>query len=145
MSSFREHWLRVSRTARFVVAGDPATAPEAWFVLHGYGQAADRFATRFAALPGACRRDESEDDSEDEQRPAVSSHASNVRPDSRLVPEDLDPLTRAGDFVASLPEGQGEDARLPLACLSRDPELGPVSLEEPLADRDETLDQGIER
>ena len=52
MSSFREHWLRVSRTARFVVAGDPATAPEAWFVLHGYGQAADRFATRFAALPG---------------------------------------------------------------------------------------------
>lgn len=52
MSSFREHWLRVARTARFVAAGEPATAAEAWFVLHGYGQAADRFAARFADLPG---------------------------------------------------------------------------------------------
>ena len=52
MSHIREHSLRISRTARFVVYGEPATAPEAWFVLHGYRQLADRFMRRFTELPG---------------------------------------------------------------------------------------------
>lgn len=52
MSHIREHSLRISRTARFSVCGDPATAPEAWFVLHGYRQLAGRFIHRFAELPG---------------------------------------------------------------------------------------------
>ena len=52
MTTFREHHLRVSRTARFLVAGDATTAPEAWFVLHGYRQLAERFIRRFAELPG---------------------------------------------------------------------------------------------
>lgn len=33
--------------------GDPATAGEVWFVLHGYRQLAERFIQRFSALPGA--------------------------------------------------------------------------------------------
>lgn len=52
MSRIREHSLRISRTARFAVCGDPATASEAWFVLHGYRQLAGRFIHRFADLPG---------------------------------------------------------------------------------------------
>ena len=52
MSPIREQSLRISRTARFAVCGDPATAPEAWFVLHGYRQLAGRFIQRFADLPG---------------------------------------------------------------------------------------------
>lgn len=32
--------------------GDPATAGEVWFALHGYGQLASRFARRLKALPG---------------------------------------------------------------------------------------------
>jgi predicted esterase len=48
----REHHLRVARTARFFVYGEPATAEEVWFVLHGYKQLAERFIERFTELPG---------------------------------------------------------------------------------------------
>ncbi len=48
----RAGWIRVSRTARYQVLGDPARASEVWFVLHGYGQLAGRFIGRFARLPG---------------------------------------------------------------------------------------------
>ena len=55
-----EHHLSVTRTARYVVVGDEAAAPdEIWFVLHGYGQLAARFARAFAPLAergGAPRR-----------------------------------------------------------------------------------------
>jgi predicted esterase len=34
------------------VLGDPATAGEVWFALHGYGQLASRFARRLEGLPG---------------------------------------------------------------------------------------------
>ena len=47
-----EHHIRVLRTARFRVLGDPADAEEVWFVLHGYGQLAERFVRRFGGLPG---------------------------------------------------------------------------------------------
>lgn len=48
----REHHIRVPRTARYRVLGDPASATEHWFVLHGYRQLAERFIRRFQALPG---------------------------------------------------------------------------------------------
>jgi hypothetical protein len=32
--------------------GDPLSAPDVWFVLHGYGQLAERFIEGFAGLPG---------------------------------------------------------------------------------------------
>ncbi len=44
------HRLKVERTARFVVEGDLATAHEAWFVLHGYGQLANSFLADCAPL-----------------------------------------------------------------------------------------------
>ena len=54
-----EHFLPVTRTARYYVLGDESAAPdEIWFVLHGYGQLAARFARSFAPLaeaPGARR------------------------------------------------------------------------------------------
>jgi len=46
----------VERTARYRVLGDPSTAAEVWFVLHGYRQLAARFIRRFEALPGVGRR-----------------------------------------------------------------------------------------
>ena len=52
MSHIREHSLRIARTARFAVCGDPPTAGEVWFVLHGYRQLAARFIRRFTDLPG---------------------------------------------------------------------------------------------
>ncbi|HUG39271.1 MAG TPA: hypothetical protein VMM12_02240 [Longimicrobiales bacterium] len=52
MARISEHHLRTSRTARFIVCGDPAAAPEAWFVLHGYRQLAERFVRPFLQLPG---------------------------------------------------------------------------------------------
>lgn len=51
MQSSERH-LRVPRTARYRVVGDPDSALEVWFVLHGYGQLAERFIRRFEALPG---------------------------------------------------------------------------------------------
>ena len=47
-----EYHLRVPRTARYHVLGDPSSAREVWFVLHGYRQLAGRFITRFEVLPG---------------------------------------------------------------------------------------------
>ena len=51
MTSSERH-LRVPRTARYRVLGEPDSVSEIWFVLHGYGQLAERFVRRFAALPG---------------------------------------------------------------------------------------------
>jgi predicted esterase len=51
-----EHHIRVARTARYRVVGDPGSAAEVWFVLHGYRQLAERFIQRFGALPGAGSR-----------------------------------------------------------------------------------------
>lgn len=47
-----ERHIRVSRTARYRVLGDPESAAEVWFVLHGYGQLAERFVGHFNRLPG---------------------------------------------------------------------------------------------
>lgn len=47
-----EHHIRVPRTARYRVLGDPTSAGEVWFVLHGYRQLAERFVRRFEVLPG---------------------------------------------------------------------------------------------
>lgn len=47
-----EHHIRVPRTARYRVLGDPGAAEELWFVLHGYRQLAERFIRRFRSLPG---------------------------------------------------------------------------------------------
>ncbi len=52
-----EHHLEVSRTARYWVLGEGTAAPrEVWFVLHGYGQLARRFLTRFSAIDDGTRR-----------------------------------------------------------------------------------------
>jgi len=52
-----EHHLEVSRTARYWVLGEDTVSPrEVWFVLHGYGQLARRFLTRFAAIDDGTRR-----------------------------------------------------------------------------------------
>ena len=48
----REAWIRVRRTARYRILGDPSSAGEVWFVVHGYGQLAERFIRRFEGLPG---------------------------------------------------------------------------------------------
>jgi predicted esterase len=50
-----EHHLEVSRTARYWTLGDPGTAREIWFVLHGYRQLARRFLRRFAAVDDGTR------------------------------------------------------------------------------------------
>lgn len=50
-----EHSLRVQRTARYHLVGDPATATELWVVVHGYGQLARYFLNHFSSLvPGRC-------------------------------------------------------------------------------------------
>lgn len=46
----REHFISVTRTARYVTVGDPATAAQIWFVCHGHRQLASRFIRYFAAL-----------------------------------------------------------------------------------------------
>jgi hypothetical protein len=48
----REHHIRVPRTARYRVLGDPSASEGVWFALHGYRQLAERFIRRFASLPG---------------------------------------------------------------------------------------------
>ena len=46
-----EHFIRVSRTARYVTLGSAGpSAAELWLVCHGYGQLAGRFAAAFAPL-----------------------------------------------------------------------------------------------
>ena len=49
-----EHHLGVPRTARYFTLGQDS-ASEIWFVLHGYGQLAARFADHFAALDDGTR------------------------------------------------------------------------------------------
>ena len=49
--------LSVPRTARFFTLGDEhVSAADVWFVLHGYGQLAERFLHHFAALDDGTRR-----------------------------------------------------------------------------------------
>jgi len=45
--SVKEHHIRVARTARYHVLGDPAHAAAIWIVLHGYGQLARYFLNKF--------------------------------------------------------------------------------------------------
>jgi hypothetical protein len=56
VATAREHHLTVSRSARYVVLGEPAPEVRSlWVVLHGYGQLAARFARHCAPLGGAGR------------------------------------------------------------------------------------------
>lgn len=48
-----EHRLTVSRSARYYTAGRPGR--EVWFVLHGYGQVAERFLTMCGPLDDGTR------------------------------------------------------------------------------------------
>jgi dienelactone hydrolase len=50
-----EQEILVTRRARFYTLGEPATADEVWFVIHGYGQLADEFAEAFQPLVNAHR------------------------------------------------------------------------------------------
>ena len=50
-----EHHLRVERTARYFTLGPESGAAEIWFVLHGYGQLAERFLRNFAPLDDGSR------------------------------------------------------------------------------------------
>jgi predicted esterase len=52
----REHHLTVSRSARYVVLGEPSPEVRAlWVALHGYGQLAARFARHCVPLDGPGR------------------------------------------------------------------------------------------
>jgi predicted esterase len=51
----RQHHLTVSRTARYFTLGPDSGAGEIWFVLHGYGQLAERFLGNFAPLNDGSR------------------------------------------------------------------------------------------
>ena len=46
----KEHHIRVQRSARYHVLGDPATAKAIWIVLHGYGQLARYFLNKFEGI-----------------------------------------------------------------------------------------------
>ena len=50
-----ERHLTTTRRARYYVAGDVATAPELWIVIHGYGQLAREFLGDFGVLVDAGR------------------------------------------------------------------------------------------
>lgn len=45
-----ERFIRVPRTARYHVLGDPSEAERLWIVLHGYGQLARYFLNKFEGL-----------------------------------------------------------------------------------------------
>lgn len=45
-----ERFIPVRRTARYHVLGEPHAAAEVWIVIHGYGQLARYFLSRFAGL-----------------------------------------------------------------------------------------------
>ena len=49
----KEHRLPVTRSARYFTTGRPER--EVWFVLHGYGQLAARFLSRFEAIDDGTR------------------------------------------------------------------------------------------
>ena len=51
----QEHHLSVERTARYYTLGDPSSARDVWFVLHGYGQLAAYFIRHFAAIDDGTR------------------------------------------------------------------------------------------
>ena len=52
----REHQIRVDRTARYATVGEAGPAVrEVWFVCHGYGQLAPRFARHCEALADGTR------------------------------------------------------------------------------------------
>ncbi len=56
MSEPVEHHIEVARTARYWVLGEGVSDPrEVWLVLHGYGQLARRFLSRFGALDDGTR------------------------------------------------------------------------------------------
>lgn len=44
------HHLEVTKTARYFQLGDSSSAEQIWFVLHGYGQSAERFIAKFDFL-----------------------------------------------------------------------------------------------
>jgi len=46
----KEHHIRVQRSARYHVLGDPASAKAIWIVLHGYGQLARYFLNKFEGI-----------------------------------------------------------------------------------------------
>src|SRR5213083_2676659 len=46
----QEHFLSISRTARYFTLGHLRDATELWFVCHGYGHLASRFLERFRPL-----------------------------------------------------------------------------------------------
>src|SRR5712691_5295634 len=52
----REHQIAVTRTARYYTLGKPGPRTQAvWFVLHGYGQLAERFLHHFEPLDDGSR------------------------------------------------------------------------------------------
>lgn len=53
--SMTEHHLRVQRTARYHMLGEPSTATELWVVVHGYGQLARFFLNNFNGLESSSR------------------------------------------------------------------------------------------
>lgn len=46
----QSHHIQTTKTARYFVLGDLETAHHIWVVLHGYGQSAERFLTKFEGL-----------------------------------------------------------------------------------------------
>lgn len=53
--SMGEHHIKVQRTARYHMLGDPSSARELWIVVHGYGQLARYFLNNFEGLgTGRC-------------------------------------------------------------------------------------------
>jgi predicted esterase len=46
----QEHFMKVERTARYYVVGQPENAREIWLAVHGYGQLARYFLNHFAAF-----------------------------------------------------------------------------------------------
>jgi predicted esterase len=50
-----EHHLTVPRSARYFMEGVPGGGPELWYVLHGYGQLADRFLRTFLPVADGTR------------------------------------------------------------------------------------------
>ena len=56
IESMTEHHVRVARTARYFTIGSAGEAlRELWFVLHGYGQLAERFLRSFRGLDDGTR------------------------------------------------------------------------------------------
>jgi predicted esterase len=48
--TIREHYLRVSKTARYYTAGSEEAARDVWIVCHGYGQLAGKFVQHFTGI-----------------------------------------------------------------------------------------------